>query len=166
MLELPSGGGFSQSVNVNNVDTRALADWIESSALFGGAAVSKSDVADILVEQHVAGSQDMAYEIADAGWMEIDSRFKQSGPSDVLALGEHELIALGAWQQDVARSFMLALSIMGSFPEWAARNRHTPSQGELFERLSAEACAHLFVGWQVERAGWSGSAPRAVPELV
>ena len=67
MLPLPQKG-FSQSVNVNNVNREALGDWLEASALFGDDQFSMTDVADILVEQGVVSTPDYHLPLA---WLSI-----------------------------------------------------------------------------------------------
>ena len=70
-----------------------MADWLEASLIFFDGQISKSDVVDVLIEEQICPSdnQDIAHEIADMGWSELELRHQQSGGGikDVRYAGLH-----------------------------------------------------------------------------
>ncbi len=165
MLALP-GVGFSQSKKKNNVEPILLGDWIEASTLFLGEEITRSDVADIMVEQLVTEDQDIASEIAESGWTEIESRLRLTGVNAGIAISGKKIAPTTDWQGDIARSFLLTLSLPESYSDWAQAHRDYERQGQLFERFCVEACAHLFSGWHVHPAGWSPAGPKRALDIA
>ena len=164
MLTLP-GTGFQLSARKNNVNPIALGDWIEASVLFSGDSVSRSEVADVLMEQLVTEDQNIAAEIAEAGWLEVEGRLKSAVAPGVQVAGK-KIVPVADWRNDIARSFLLAVSLADGYRDWAEDHRDLIGQGDLFEKLCVEACGHIFQGWHVERAGWSAAGPRRVTDLA
>lgn len=177
MLPLPQRG-FSQSVNVNNINREALGDWLEASALFGDDQFSMTDVADILVEQGVVSTpdyqdeevedddQDLANRIAMEGWVELRNRLKSSGAARNFQVDNDVVKTTGCWTTDPVRSFLVLLSLNPLYTNWAAACREIGDQGLLFERVSANACERIFEGWHVYRAGWSAEGAKSIPHIV
>lgn len=177
MLPLPQKG-FSQSVNVNNVNREALGDWLEASALFGDDQFSMTDVADILVEQGVVSTpdyldeevedddQDLANRIAMEGWVELRNRLKSSGIARNFQVDDDVVKTTGCWTTDPVRSFLVLLSLNPLYTNWAAACREISDQGLLFERVSANACERIFEGWHVYHAGWSAEGAKSIPQIV
>lgn len=165
MLTLPVSG-FSRSVNVNNVRRPVLGDWLEASVMFGSENCSKSDAVDILVEEGVTDSQNMAHNIVGEGWSELETRRLHGGPTTTFSLVGDVIVKGTAWTDDLARSFLLLLSLFESYPKWAEAHRDTVGQGVLFERLCAHAFGCIFKDWYVYRAGWSPSGNKDIPGIV
>lgn len=165
MLNLPTAG-FNRSVNVKNVRRSILGDWLEASVIFGSAGCSKTDAVDVLTEESVTDSQDMARNIVDEGWTEIESRIRNGGATQTLGLGLERLEKLNDWRSDPVRSFMLMLGLFEAYPQWARTYRDPNSQGALFERVTAACCERILLGWQIYRAGWSPAGPKSIPLVV
>lgn len=165
MLSLPTSG-FNRSVNRNNVARSILGDWLEASVIFGADGCSKSDAVDILTEENVADTQDMAHEIVDEGWTEIEGRIRNGGRTVAHNLIQDRIEKTGNWFDDPARSFLLMLSLFDAYPAWGTLHRHANSQGDLFERLTQASCEGIFRDWDVYRAGWSPAGPKDIPTIV
>lgn len=167
MLQIP-GKKFSRSVNVINIDTNTLADWIEASLMFDENEISKSDVVDLLIEENICSDdgQDLAHEIADRGWAEIGTRKSWGGGPDQLVIAGARIKDAPDWRHDPIRALFLVLSIQQYYSEWAERHRNFSVQGELFERVIEELCPGLLPGWQVVRAGWSPDNAVSIVNIV
>lgn len=75
--------------------------------------------------------------------------------------------AQDAWEQFPAYSFCLALSLPGSYPEWARNfGQDYNEQGELFEALTAESVRGTLTGWVVHPTGWTRTTPTRLAEVV
>lgn len=74
MLRIPEVK-FARSERQSNVEVNALCDWLEACAMFDGPEVTKGDVVDILIENHICTdqNQDLAHLIADEGWMSFQN---------------------------------------------------------------------------------------------
>jgi len=156
MLEIPKKY-FSRSVNAINIRTVTLADWLEASLLFDETEIAKSDVVDVLIEEQICDgdAQDLANEIADRGWAEIRLRQSWGGVSSNLSISANRLTFDADWRDDPIRAFLVMLSVLQLYPEWAEAHRNFSVQGELFERVAEELCPGLLPGWTTVRAGWS-----------
>lgn len=167
MLPLPERG-FARSVQSINVDENILADWIEASCLLLNEDISKSDIADILVEEQIcdAEGQELARQIADMGFQEVERRGRHYGdPSPYRRLADRLEPRL-AWQDHPVLSFFLVLSIARIYPTWAATIADHGVQGDLFERAVEGACPGLLPGWVSYRSGWSPTNAVSIPSIV
>ncbi len=165
MLKLPEAG-FRYSVDKNNVDQIILADWIEASALFLDIRVSKSTISDILIEENVCSTQDMAYEVADSGWNEIGNRLKGECGQKSIHMSSTEIYRSMSWQDDLPRALLLTLSLFPHYKEWATAHRNSPLQGDIFERFSLAVLQEAFPDWVIHRAGWSPAGAKKIPQVV
>lgn len=166
MLDIP-GKNFNESVNKVNVSTNVLADWIEASLLFDYHEISKSNIVDILIEQQICKheNKDIAHEIADRGWVEVQQR-SSFGACDSLKFDGMRITGSDNWRNEPIRAFFLLLSIFQYYPSWASSHRNYSEQGELFERVIEVACKGLLPSWDVIRAGWSPSNAVSVKTIV
>jgi hypothetical protein len=167
MLQIPQKN-FNRSVGTINIKTDVLADWIESSLLFDDNEISKSDLVDVLIEENICedSGQDLANEIADRGWVEIEQRKSWGGVSANLEITGPRLKGTGDWRSEPIRAFFLLLSVLRLYPEWSERHRNYVEQGELFEKVVEVICPALLPGWKVFRAGWSPENPVTVKTIV
>ena len=107
MLSIPEKG-FLRSVETNNVSLGNLADWIEANLLFSTGKISISDIVDLLIEEQICngGGQELAHEIANSGWLEIEKRKRWGGiPEEVIVEGLHIRTTV-SWEQHSIRSFL------------------------------------------------------------
>ena len=167
MIEVPQVG-FPRSSNKSNVCSNALGDWLEGIVLFDQQEVTKSEVVDILVEQQICPgqAQDLAHEIADDGWNELRQRKSWGGLSNSFTISTNRLEDDAEWSEHPIRSFLLLLSLIKIFPDWAKDNQDYVNQGNLFEEVVEAICPALLPGWNVFRAGWSPQNTKSVPEIV
>lgn len=169
MLQPPQRD-FSRSVSENNVRRDSMADWLEASLIFFDGQLSKSDVVDVLIEEQICSSdnQDIAHEIADMGWSELELRHQQSGGGIKVNVSRMrvEVPDNYNWTDEPVRAFLLVLSIMRLYPDWAREHRDAPHQGELFERVVEGLCPGLLPGWSTYRAGWSPGSVVSIPQIV
>ena len=167
MLKIPEVG-FDQSIRVSNVDSNASADWIEASVLFDGPELTKGDVVDLLLEEQICadGNQDLAHQIADEAWQELERRQRWGGLPDTVEVTNSRIVGLEDWQQDVVRAFFVLLAIQKIFPEWAKELKEYVTQGNLFEKVVERISPALLPGWKTYRAGWSPENTKAVPGIV
>jgi hypothetical protein len=166
MLRPPSKG-FALSVNVHNVQLDAMAEWLEGSITFIDKEVSKTDVKDILIEENHYTSQDFAQERIDDTWAELARRTKCLGPVATFSVETKRLVRRIKWQVSPAYSFCLMLALQvayrKTFLEMFEGQGYTV-QGELFERLTAEALEHI--GLRTHSTGWSHAASNSVADKV
>lgn len=167
MLSRPERG-FARSVEKINVDTGALADWIEASCFLLQERVTKSDIVDILIEEQIcdAQNQELAREIADRGFEEVQTRLRYAGASGLLTRSGDHLQPDGPIEESPFYAFLLALSVSRIYPDWAKDVSDHSYQGELFERAIEAVCPGLLPGWTVYRAGWSPENAVSIPSIV
>jgi len=164
MLAIPEQN-FQRSVNEVNIPINVLADWVEASVLFGKSEVSKSHVADALVDEEICSTQDMARRIADLAWAELRLRKRHVSTAPYEIKGD-VITQTGKWDTDIARVFLIMLSIFPNYPEWAKGQRDVNQQGKLFEKLTTLALEQLFKTWEVHQAGWAPTAPKMISSII
>ena len=166
MLKIPEVG-FGQSINTSNVNSSISAEWIEASILFDDPELTKSDVVDLLLEEQVCvGNQDLAYQIAEEAWQELERRKRWGGLPKTVVVTKNKIVGSEDWEQDVLRAFFVLLAIQKIFPEWAKLRRSYVEQGNLFEKVVERICPALLPGWKTYRAGWSPENTKSVPQIV
>ena len=164
MIEIPQTG-FKLSVNQSNVDTTALADWLETTTLFDEPELSKGDVVDTLLDQQICTNenQEVAHSIASDGWYELSRRKRWGGVSDAVSITDSRITVSEEWGKDPLRSFLVLLSALRIYPEWARDFSQYSVQGDLFERVVEHLCPALLPDWNVFRTGWSGNRTSRFP---
>ena len=167
MLRMPEIG-FHRSIHVSNVDPNASADWLESTLLFDESELSKNDVVDLLLEEQIcdSDSQDMAHQIADEAWSELERRQRWGGLPDTVKVTSNRIVATRKWTDDIIRAFFVLLSIQRIFPDWASNWKAYVEQGNLFEKVVERICPALLPGWKTYRAGWSPDNTKNVSNIV
>ena len=153
---------------MSNVDCNASADWIEASVLFDGPELSKSEFVDLLMEEQICvdGNQDLAHQIAEEAWQELERRQRWGGLPETVRVTNRKIVGLEHWQQDIVRAFFVLLAIQKIFPEWAGERRSYVTQGNLFEKVVERICPALLPGWKTYRAGWSPENTKRVAGIV
>ena len=155
-LGLPEKG-ISRSVNSHNSNLSVVCDWIEASVLFEDEALSKTDVADVLLENEVYSNQDYALEFVDSAWNVLRTRTATLGGLLGPVLSGERITRQTTWQEFPAYAFCLAVSC-GSYvyPNWARDHGYDyEAQGSLFERLTQQAVTSMLPGWNIRRVGWA-----------
>lgn len=167
MLQVPEKD-FRESVKVSNVDTISLGDWLEACLLFSTERVSKNDVVDLLIDGQICkdDGQDLAYEIATHGWRELERRGRWNGLSLYVEFTRDRLTGQVTWEEDLFSSFLLLLSLLRIYPDWAGERSDYIGQGDLFERCIEAAAPSLLPGWRTYRAGWTPDDEKNIPEIV
>lgn len=164
MLAIPEKG-FTRSVKRHNVEIGALVDWIEGSALYLHQRVSRSDLVDILCEENLYIDQDFAAELVEDGWAELLRRQRSVSCGFPFDVQSRIVQATHAWRDVAPYTLCLWLSLVRWSPGWRARtDKDYLTQGELFERLTAESMEAT--GWSVLLTGWSRTRVMALPALV
>ena len=110
MLRLPREG-FKLSVNKHNGSIDALIEWIEGSITFAEERLTQTDAIDILTEEEVYRSQDLAREWIETAWVEIARRQKILGCYCPYELDSHRLLRKIPWRETPAYSFCLMLAL-------------------------------------------------------
>ena len=167
MLQIPQKN-FNRSVGTINIGTNVLADWIEASLLFDENEISKSNLVDVLIEENICddSGQDLANEIADRGWVEIEQRQRWGGISTNLQVSGPRITDSNDWRNEPIRAFFVLLSVLQFYPEWSKSHRNYAEQGELFEKVIEVICPALLPGWEVLRAGWSPDNAVSIKTIV
>lgn len=160
--------GFARSKTRNNVGTSELADWIEASCFLLQERISKSDIVDILIEEHICDpdDQDLAHQIADAGFEEVGRRIRLlKGVGAIRRIKDH-FLPLSRIEDEPLFAFFLTLSVSRIYPDWAGEFSDYPYQGDLFERVVESLCPSLLPGWITYRAGWSPNNAISISSIV
>jgi len=167
MLRIPEVK-FARSERQSNVEVNALCDWLEACAMFDGPEVTKGDVVDILIENHICTdqNQDLAHLIADEGWIEFSKRQRWGGIPAEISVSTNRITSDGNWSDDPIRALLLMLSVQRIFPDWASERQHHVVQGNLFEQVVEAICPALLPGWTTYRAGWSPENTKKIPAIV
>ncbi len=167
MLEIPQRG-FRRSSATPNVDNNVLADWLEANILFEPPEVGKGDVVDMLVEYQICPDerQDIAHEIAAAGWNELVRRRRSGGLPPSVSINEMRVAMENSWKETPIWSFFVLLSTLRNYPEWARQHESHVVQGDLFERVVEALCPAMLPGWTTYRAGWSPNGAKSIHEIV
>lgn len=166
MLALPSRG-LARSINSHNVRLDVLCDWLESSVLFDQEPLTAADVVDLLVENSIYDRQGFAWELIADAWVELRRRNSLLRDGYPLQIKRWRLQPRSCWDGVPAHSFCLALSLAEWLPDWARGfGRDYTEQGELFERVVAEAIANYLPDWHVHPTGWSKTKAAKLPEVI
>ena len=167
MIQIPEVG-FAPSQKRSQVSANALADWLEVTTLFDEPEVAKSDVVDVLVEHQICSDrgQDMAHQIAAEGWDELARRRRWGGVPTTVSITKSRITIDHGWEDDLIRAFLVLLSALRLYPDWAASYRQYAIQGELFERVVEQICPALLPGWSVYRTGWSPDDTKDISMIV
>ena len=145
-----------------------LADWIEASALFDDPDVAQNDVVDILVEYQICphDQQDLAYEIASEGWHELTLRQRWGGLPETVSITSTRIRDNEDWENDPIRAFLILLSVLRIYPDWARKHQDYVVQGDLFEKVVETICPALLPGWSTYRAGWSANNTKDILTII
>ena len=156
MLELPPVG-FRYSATTSNVHTGFLADWVEASVLFDDPDVAQNDIVDMLLEYEICphDQQDLAHQIASEGWHELALRQLWGGLPETVSITPTRIRDNEDWENDPMRAFLVLLSVLRIYPDWARKHQAYVVQGDLFEKVVEAICPALLPGWSTYRAGWS-----------
>lgn len=167
MLKIPEIG-FRRSVAKSNVDKIVSADWIEASILFDDPEFSVGDMVDVLIESQICSGedQDLAHQIAEEAWRELTLRKTWRGIPPSVSISDTRVSTTQSWEDDVLRSFLVLLSLLRIYPEWAEAHKDHVTQGNLFEKVVEVVCPALLPGWSIYRAGWSPDNTKRIPEIV
>ncbi len=166
MLALPTVG-VGHSVDAHNVKLDVLCDWIECSVLFDREEVSKSDIIDVLLEENVYVSSDMAATILTDAWAELRFRSSLIGVASPFAVEERRISRQQDWKEVPGHSFCLLLSYSTWNRSWSEQfGSDYTIQGELFEELTTESVRILFSGWKAFVTGWSRSRVQSLTTVV
>ena len=99
--------------------------------------------------------QDLAHEIAAAGWSELVRRKQWGGVPPSVSISEMRVKKEDGWKDTPIWSFFVFLSTLRNYPEWARQYESHVVQGNLFERVVEALCPALLPGWAAYRAGWN-----------
>lgn len=178
MMIRPPHTGIQKSITQNNTDPNAIADWIETSVLFGAEVVSDGEIVDILEEQQITENDGEGAELSVADTIigdarvEIENRVRFTGPMNIggggyILTGRRRFApVVDAWEQDPIRSFLLILSMFRRYPDWAESLKNYNVQGEIFERVCEALLTNLFPLWTVKRVGWSPEDANGILPVV
>jgi hypothetical protein len=166
VLPLPERG-IRRSVSVHNVKLDIFCDWIELTVLVNESEVSRADVIDHLMEQHIYDESDFAAELVGSAWTELRRRHRWLGGSCGLKFEGHRISRLGEWADHAALTFCVLISLAPRYAEWTKHfGSDYTDQGELFERLSIAALGPRFGGWTFQSTGWSTNTTVALQDVV
>jgi len=167
MLPLPNEG-IHRSVTSHNINRDVFCDYIEASALFEDEeGLSQSEVVDFLVEQEIYDSEDFCNELIANVWKNLFKRLSRLGTGSPLSFVHSRIIKRYDWQDIPAHSLCLILSLKPFYSGWQQRFAHDHNeQGELFERLVAEALPRIFPRWESIVTGWSANHAIRIQKLV
>ena len=166
MVGLPTVG-FAYSATQHNVELDALCDWVEGTVLFHGDELSASDVVDLLRENEMYSSQELAWEMVSNAWRELRRRIGWLGTGGALVLNGKRLARKHDWQVSPSHAFCLCLSYAKWYPKWALSfGSDYTEQGELFESLTIESLKLHFPRWDVHSTGWSRSHSKKLGSVV
>ena len=178
MMINPPHTGMQKSATLNNTDPNAVADWIETSVLFGAEVVSDGEIVDILEEQQVATPNDDGAELSIADMIisdaraEIKNRVRYTGPMNrggggyILTERRRFGPVVDRWEEDPIRAFLLILSMFRRYPDWVSDLKDYTQQGELFERVCEALLQNLFTTWTVKRVGWSPDDTQGIIPII
>jgi len=165
VLGIPVGMG--RSVEEHNIDFTALCDWIEGCVLFDGDTLSVSQVVRALTDNDVYEDPDLANQIVTSAWSEIEKRQAQLCVGASMEVAGQRIAPHTTWQDSPGHSFCLMLACAKWYPpSMRQTQREYNEQGELFERLTAEALPLLFRGWKVYATGWTRTRVSKINEVV
>ena len=122
----------------------------------------------MLVEYQICphDQQDLAYEIASEGWHELALRQRWGGLPETVSITPTRIRDDEYWENDLMRAFLVLLSVLRIFPDWAKNHQEYVVQGELFEKVVEAVCPALLPGWTIYRAGWSPDNTKDIPTII
>ena len=167
MLQIPEIG-FKHSVEVSNVSTNKLADWLEANVLFDEPEISKNSVVDLLLKDQICPDDKkvLAHQIASEGWSELSRRKRWGGLPENVSITSSRIKIDNGWEDDPIWSFFVLLSVLRIYPVWAKDHQDYVVQGNLFEKVVETICPALLPGWASYRVGWSPDNSKNIPEIV
>ena len=172
MFALPTSD-FSQPTGVppeinHNIKLSVICDWIEGSVLFDDEDLSKTDVVDILRKEEVYDDPDLAMQLVDPTWNELERRLKWIGGEGPFSFFRQTIKSERSWKEDPAHSFCILLSMTQCYAGWSTRlgNADYSEQGKLFESLTKASIENQFTDWKVYQTGWSRTHIVKFSEIV
>lgn len=158
MILVPTRG-MAQSIKTHNINFDIFTDWVEANIVFGPEPISQTDIVDRLIEEQIYENQDLAREIVNDVWNELERRVQLCKNSYALSVEDKWLRRTANWTEKPAHSFCLLLSISPAYDWWSTEFGHDYSeQGEIFEIITKESLETLEPCWKTYRTGWSRSA--------
>jgi len=167
MLGLPESG-LRPYRDGHRTDLSIFCDWLEGSLLFtADGRLSLSDIKDVLMDEHLYESQDLASEFLADAWREFDRRKSALGQSYPIQIENLRLLRLMTWRQAPAYSFCLLLSFAERYRSWAKSfGSDFTEQGSLFEEITCAALECEMNGWKVHSTGWSRANAAGLKTIV
>lgn len=173
MLALPTSKNFSQPTVTppgieHNIELSVLCDWIEGSVLFDNEDLSKADIVDVLKEEEVYDDPDVAMELVNDAWNELEDRLVWIGGKGPFSLFRQTIKSEGSWKENPAHSFCIFLSMPQCYDNWSTAlcQGDYSEQGRLFEALTKVSIEHQFSDWEVYPTGWSNKNPVQLSNIV
>ncbi len=167
MLRLPKLG-VNRSVTAHRVNVEVLAEWIEASLLFTETErISRSDVVDVLLEDHVYDDSDFCHERLDDVWLELRRRRANALEGSGFLVLAREVQRTQVWREIPMKAFCVFLSLGIAYEKWAkGLGPDYNAQGSLFEQCTAAAMRRLFPEWGVIETGWTPENARKIDEVA
>lgn len=153
MIALPTDG-LRTSVEHHNSDLIVATDWVELLALSSTDQWSMYNVSDVLVEGDIYRDQGLAAEFIESMWAELRRRAGCVGSGYPLSV-EPDRVARRDDAPCGAVLFCSLLSVGPRYSSWSTQfGGNYTEQGDLFERLVADALKYWFPSWDIVRTGW------------
>lgn len=166
MLALPDVG-VRPSVTEHNCRTDIIADWVEASVLFGGSAVSDTDIEEMLLQGNVYRTQDFVSEFVRNVWLDLRRRSDLMGAQSPYQMSTKRIVPSVSWREVPVFSFLSVLSLQHWYEKWARKNgfdKEYALQGELFEEVTEDSLKAL--GWMTRRTGWSPGNAKKIRAVI
>jgi len=170
MLALPKKG-LHRSINQHNSDLGLFCDWIEGCILFNEERLSRTDIADVLIEEGLYASEDFANEWLDDVWAELARRQRLLEGGAAMRVDGREVVRVTDWRSIPAYAFCVLAPLLQASRAWfpigysdADLAKHSVRQGDLFEQISRESLTSD--GWTAHAAGWSQRHAAKLPDVV
>jgi hypothetical protein len=148
-----------------------VADWLELGVLLfdeDGDGITLPECVDLFIEAQIYDSQDFCTELFESVFSELRTREQVFGDDYPMVIDPVTRLELRSpWSESPALTFCLLLSVAphySGYTEWVAGDY--VAQGELFERLTAQAFNHVFPEWEITRTGWNGGGGVSTTELM
>jgi len=153
MFALPTDG-LRTSVETHNSDLAVATDWLELLVLTSAEPWSAHNISDILAEGDVYRDQGFAAEFVESMWAEVRRRAASMEAGYPLAV-EPDRVSPIEGVPHAALLFCLLLSVGPHYSGWSTQfGGDYTEQGDLFERLVADALKHWLPSWDIVRTGW------------
>ena len=157
MIVFPTKG-MARSIEKHNIKFDIFIDWVEASIVFGSDEISQTEIVDRLIEEEIYEDQDMAREIVNEVWIELERRVQLCSNSYGLSVEDNWIRRTAEWREKPAHSFCLLLSISPAYDWWSKEfGSDYNEQGELFEVIIEESLEALAPDWYTYRTGWGRS---------